>query len=79
MNKNILDRILDAQREFRRQNQRDPSAVHLTLEDEMKISRLKWDELGPVLETIVREGVRKALPTIFGLKVVYGAPQFSME
>jgi hypothetical protein len=79
MNKNILERIIDAQREFRKQHRRDPTIVRLTLDDESKIARLTWVELGTTLEPMLRHGVRKAFPTLYGMNVEYDAPQFSLE
>jgi hypothetical protein len=79
MNKNILERILDAQREYRRTHNRDATVLHLTFEDEHKIAKLGWNELGTLMEPILRSGVRHALPTIYGLKVVFDAKQFSLE
>jgi hypothetical protein len=79
MNKTVLERILDAQREFRRVHQREPTTIHLTHEDETKIAKLGWNELGTVLELVLRNGVREALPTLYGLKVVWDSKQFSLE
>ena len=79
MNKTVLERILDAIREYRRVHQRDPTTLHLTLEDESKIARLGWNELGTVLELVLRNGPREALPTLYGLKVVWDSKQFSLE
>jgi hypothetical protein len=79
MNKNVLERVLDAQREFRRVHQREPTVLHLTAEDESKIARLGWTELGTVLESVLRNGPRDALPTLYGLKVMWDSKQFSLE
>ena len=79
MNKSILERILDAQREFRKSHHSEPKTIHLTLEDEAKLGRLGWNELGTVLEAVLRHGPRKALPTLYGMQVVYDSPQFSIE
>ena len=79
MIKNILERVLDAQREFRKQHHRDPIVVRLTLDDESKIGRMTWNDLGTTLEPMLRHGVRKAFPTLFGMKVEYDSPQFSLE
>jgi hypothetical protein len=79
MNKTVLERILDALREFRRVHQREPMVLHLTPEDESKIARLGWNELGTVLELVLRDGPRKALPTLYGLKVMWDSKQFSLE
>jgi len=79
MNKSVLDRILDAIREFRRVHQRGPTTLHLTTEDESKIARLGWNELGTVLELVLRNGPREALPTLYGLKVIWDSKQFSLE
>jgi hypothetical protein len=53
--------------------------LHLTPEDESKIARLGWNELGTVLELVLRDGPRKALPTLYGLKVMWDSKQFSLE
>ena len=79
MNKTILERILDAQREFRKHHRSDPVAVHLTLEDELKLSRLGWNELGTTLESVLRNGVRKTFPTLFGMKAIFDSAQFGIE
>ena len=79
MNKTILERILDSQREFRKTHQKDPVAIHLTPEDETKIGKLSWNELGTLLEPIIRNGVRATLPTIYGMRVVYDSLHFSLE
>jgi hypothetical protein len=79
MNKTVLERVLDAIREFRKSHQKEPTVVHLTAEDESKIARLGWNELGTVLELVLRNGPREALPTLYGLKVKWDSKQFSLE
>lgn len=79
MNKTVLERILDAMREYRRVHQREPTVLHLTAEDESKIARLGWNDLGTVLELVLRNGCREALPTLYGCKVVWDSKQFSLE
>ena len=79
MNKNVLERIADAIRDYRKSHQREPTQLHLTPEDESKFARLGWNELGTILEPVLRNGPREALPTLFGLKVVWDSKQFSLE
>ena len=79
MNKTVLERILDAIREFRKSHQKEPTILHLTGEDECKIAKLGWNELGTILESVLRNGVREAIPTLYGLKVRWDSKQFSLE
>jgi hypothetical protein len=79
MNKTVLDRIIDAQREFRKTHHHDPKAIHLTLEDEANLGKMGAAGLGSVFEGVLRNGVRKALPGIFGMAVIYDSAQFGIE
>ena len=79
MNKNILERIIDAQREFQKQHQRSPTVLRITPDDESKLAKLTFNEIGNLTEKIVYHGVRKALPQLFGMRVEYDAKSFSLE
>ena len=79
MNKTVLDRIIDAQREFRKAHHHDPKAIHLTLEDEANLGKMGYPGLGPLFESVLRNGVRKSLPALFGMAVIYDSAQFGIE
>jgi len=66
----VVDAIEDIAIAFHQENRRPAEAVHLTPEIRKKIESLTNDDIGEIASAIFEKGIEKALPTIFGLKIL---------
>ena len=56
-----------------------PTRVHLTIDDGRKLQFELIEQGGRLGEKIMRDGVRKAVPKIDGVEVVWRSPEFHVD
>jgi hypothetical protein len=70
MEENAIDELVRMEGEFMdAHGGQEPRIIHLGRELRKKIYRLRPDQINPVADKILRDGI-KAVPTIHGMKVV---------
>ena len=74
----VTERIKAAVEDARRHGEH-PSKVHLTVDDGRKLQFELIEEGGRLGQKIMRDGVRKAVPKIDGVEVVWRSPEFGIS
>jgi hypothetical protein len=74
----VVERIKAAVDEHRRRGEH-PRKVFLTLDDGRKLQVELIEEGGRVARRIEKDGIRKAVPKIDGVEVVWRSPEFKVD
>ena len=79
MSADIRKRIIQAWNQFEDEHDKQPSKLHLTVRDEWDVLKILPKVSEELAQKALIEGVRKAVPKIFGIPVVYRAKKFRFE
>ena len=75
---NTMERIKSAAEEARHRGEH-PTKVFLTVDDGRRLQFELIEEGGRLGQKIMRDGVRKAVPKIDGVEVVWRSPEFGIS
>ena len=74
----VVEKIHSAVEEARRRGEH-PRHVHLTVDDGRKLQVELIEEGGRVARKVEKDGIRKAVPKIDGVEVVWRSPEFKVD
>ena len=69
----LVDKILDLKKAFIREHRRDPTVVHLDLDDELDLSMLTGHFSQDTINKINAQGARAAVDKLAGMSVEWDA------
>lgn len=75
MGAEVLNRIKSLKAAYITAHRAHPSVLNLSQMDEGALSDLGHKHLGNVAQMIVTQGIRKALPTLFGMEIRFGTDE----
>ena len=79
MSADIRGRIIRAWNQFENKHNKQPTKLHLTIDDEWEVFAILPKISESLAQKAFIEGVRVAVPKIFGFSVIYRAKEFRLE